>query len=434
MSEMKIGAKVASGYLVLILILVALVGFLSYLLFSISKNAQILSRNVMPLVNDSAELERALLRMSQELRSYSFTEERSYLEAARAFQPEVEANLKSMDENLTTYQSPDRDEISSLVAGLKSQMAAIQSLSVDMESTLNRLDEARGDFTRLRNDVFADNLYPFFGLIQDELAAAQGEDAEIKDRLERYTTLSNSMWDNYEATNLTFWQGQARRSPEEINRAAGLLKDSINDLDKLLSESALPKKILDSGRELTGKMPEIQTALNKFIQVWQERDANDQRGRELMSDISRNLSELGTRAGRISSNGADQTRRNVSSALTASFVGLFLTLALGLCCAFFISRGITGSIKEAISRIVSGAGSVELNAGVLAEAANKYPLPRGFPKRLQLAGHRRHFRGAVGHDQPQFGQRHRSQYPDAQRPGRDAPGRPVHEQRGAGHG
>lgn len=370
MSEMKIGTKVVSGYVVLILILVVLVGFLSYLLFSISKNAQVLSRNVMPLVNDSAELERALLSMSQELRSYSFTEERSYFEAAGTFLPEVEAKLESMDENLVDYQSPDKNEVSGLVADLKSQAAAIKSLSAGMESTLKRLDEARRDFSRLRDGVFADNLYPFFGLIQDELAAVQGDDAATKDRLERYTTLSNSMWDNYEATNLTFWRGQAHRSPEEISRAAELLKASINDLDKLLAESALPREILASGRELAGKMPEIQDALNNFIDVWRERDANDQRSRELVRDISRNLSELGTRAGRISSDGADQTRRNVSSALTASFVGLGLTLALGLFCAFFISRGITGSIKEAISRIVSGAGSVELNAGVLAEAAN----------------------------------------------------------------
>ena len=369
MSEIKIGAKVTLGYLVLILILMVLVGLLSSLLFSINQSAQVLSRNVMPLVNDSAGLERALLNMSQELRNYGFTEERAYLERAKAFLPDIEANLKSMDDNLADYQSPDKNEVAGLLTGLKSQVTSLRNLSGTMESTLVRLDGARTEFTRLRDSVFTDHLYPFFGLIQDELAAAQGEDADAKARLDRYTSLSNSMWDNYEATNLTFWQGQARRSPGEISRAAELLKASLEDLNRLLAEPTLPRETLASGRDLAGRIPAIQKVLNDFIVIWGERDAIDRDSRELMLSVTRNLSELGTRAGRISAEGADQTRRNVSSALTASFVGLALTLALGLLCAFFISRGITGSIKGAINRILSGAGYVELSAGVLAEAA-----------------------------------------------------------------
>ena len=370
MNGLRIGTKIALGYVVLIIILMVLVGFLSSLLFSINKNAQILSQDAMPMVNDSAGLERALLNMSLELRSYSLTEEKASLEAARSFMPEVEAHLKSMDENLASYQSPDQSDISRSVGTIKGQVAEIGRLSQDMELILTRLDRARRDFSQLRDTVFADNLYPFFGLIQDELAQAQGDDQTTKDRLNRYTTASNSMWDNYEAANLTFWQGQADRSLEEISRSAELISKSISDLESLLSESALPAEVLTSGRDLAKKMPEIRQALDTFIAIWKERDENGLKSSELMRSISLNLTDLATKAGETSAKGADQTRRNVSSALAASFVGLGLTLIAGLLCALVIGRGVTGSIKTAITRIVSGSGYVEQNAGILAEAAN----------------------------------------------------------------
>ena len=369
MHDLKIGTKISLGYAALIIILMILVGFLSSLLFSINKNAQILSRNAMPMVNDSAGLERALLSMSLELRSYGLTEERAYLEAARSFLPEVQARLDSMNENLGNYQSADKNDIAALVGGIKGQVAEIGQLSRDMAGIMTRLDGARQKFSDLRDTVFNDDLYPFFGLIQDELSNAKSDDPETKDRLDRYTTASNDMWDHYEAANLTFWQGQAKRSLAEISRSAELISISLDDLNKLLGESALPAEVLADGRKLADKMPGIKEALEDFIAIWQERDDNGRKAGELMRVISRNLTDLATRVGETSAQGADQTRQNVSSALTASFAGLGLTLIAGLLCAFLISRGVTGSIKSAITRIVSGSGYVEYNAGILAEAA-----------------------------------------------------------------
>ncbi|MDL2259504.1 methyl-accepting chemotaxis protein [Deltaproteobacteria bacterium OttesenSCG-928-K17] len=370
MNRLKIGTKIALGYAALIIILMVLVGFLSSLLFSINKNAQILSQDAMPMVNDSAGLERALLSMSLELRSYSLTEEPAYLEAARAFLPQIAALLKSMDENLATYQSPDKDEITKLVGDIKVQVKGIEALSEGMEDIMARLDGARKNFSSLRDAVFSDYLYPFFNLILDELSKTNGDDEETKERLSRYNIVSNRMWDNYEAANLTFWQGQANLSLSEISGSVELILTSASDLGSLLDESALPEETLASGRELAKKMPEVKGALESFIAVWTERDDNSRKSAELIRAISQNLTELGTRAGETSAKGADQTRHNVSSALTASFIGLGLTLIAGLACAVLIGRGVTGSIKAAISRILAGSGYVEQNAGILAEAAN----------------------------------------------------------------
>ncbi len=357
MRGFKIGTRVTLGYLALIFILMIMVGFLTSLLFSINKSAQVLSRDAMPILQDSTSLERALQNMSLELRGFSLTEERPYLDAARSFLPEVNGRLKSIEQNLAEYQSADKAEIEARVKGIRTLVTEAQNLSQVMEGNLADLDTARTRFTELRDAVFETHLYPFFGQIQDELAAGHGDDQATKDRLDRYTTLSNSMWDNYEGANLTFWKGQAARGLAEIRRSADMMASSAQDLDQLLKETALPASTLAAGQELAARIPEIQAALARFIAVWEQRDVNDQKSRDLMRNLSQNLTELATRAGETSSAGADQTQSDVSSALMAAFVGLGLTLLAGLGCAFFISRGLTGS------------GYVERNAGILAEAA-----------------------------------------------------------------
>lgn len=369
MGGMKIGTKISLGYATLILILLVLVGFLTSLLFSINKNMQVLARDAMPMVNDSNSLERALLNMSLEMNGYILTEEKSYLDAARSFLPQVEEHIKAIDDNLADYNSSDKAEIENLAGIIRGQIREMRDSSTAMEAILADLDTARNKFIGLRDTVFEENLYPFFGLIQDELSSTKGDDQATKDRLDRYTAYSNSMWDNYEATHLVFWKGQALRSTDNIKQSADLMKAAAQELDKLLAETSLPENVLDSGRLLKGKIPEIQTALDSFISVWESRDKADRESRRLMQDISRNLTQLATRAGQATALGAEQTQSDVSAALTASFAGLALTLLAGLLCAFFISKGITGSIKAAIGHILGGAGYVEENAAVLAKAA-----------------------------------------------------------------
>ncbi len=369
MGGLKIGTKISLGYLALIVILMVLVGFLTTLLFSINRHSEILSRDAMPLANESAALERALLNMSLELRGYSLTEEDSYLKSARGYLPQVDEKLQAIVDNLAEYGGPDRPEIENLVLAIRQRVAEAQNQSGAMEKNQADVRAARAGFSQLRDQVFQDHLYPFFDMIQAELPRIQGDDQAARDLRDRYTELSNSLWDKYEAANLTFWQGQAGRDLMVIRGSVELISASAAELDRLLAEPALPPEVAAAGRELAARLPIIREALEAFIRAWEARSAGEESSRELMRAVSQDLTRLATLAGRISADGADQTRHNVASALAASFIGLGLTLVAGLLGAFFISRGITGSIKRAIGRISAGAGYVESNAGLLAEAA-----------------------------------------------------------------
>ncbi|UQZ88558.1 hypothetical protein C4J81_04785 [Deltaproteobacteria bacterium Smac51] len=376
MGGLRIGAKVTLGYGVLIVILMCLVGFLTLLLFSINKNAQVLSGEALPLSGDSNELERNLLNMFMELRSYSLTEDSSHLAAARSFLPEADKRLKTIEDNLKKYSAANRREMVERLDSIKRQADEVHALTDGMEKNLTELQTARADFTAVRDEVYANDLYPFYDMIQEALALNYGlGEKESKDRLERYTYGSNEMWDNYEAANLTFWQGQAERSLVKIREATELILASARGVELLLAESDLSAETRAAGQAFREKYPAIEEAMNRFIATWEQRDANDARSQELMLIISGHLRTLANAADETSTAGAEQTRRDVSTALTASFSGLGLTLVIGLCGAFFISRGITSSIKGAIGRILSGAGHVERNAVILAGAAGT--LSRG---------------------------------------------------------
>lgn len=392
MNGLKIGTKITLGYLALILILLIMVGLLAARLFSINENSQILSQDSMPMVNESSELERALQTMALDLRSYSLTEKKEYLDSARnILLPEVEKRLKAINNNLSDYKSADKAEILTRANGIQAQVEAIKNLINDMEKNLIRLNQARNDFTSIRNEVFRTDLNGYFMEIQSVLSTVDQETEEL------YIDLSNSMFDRYEWINIIFWQAQAPNPGDAVNLekllaiegitdaqeiAGARLKNSknINDsktalfesldyLNKLLEEKNIPGEVQEKGRVLKSKYPLIEAELSKFINEWNIRTANDNKLTQIINSISGDLRALATKARDTSTAGANQTQSDVSTALTAAFVGLGLTFLAGLLCAFFISNGITNSIKNAIARIMTGAGSVEHNAAVLANAA-----------------------------------------------------------------
>lgn len=395
MNGLKIGTKITLGYLALILILLVMVGLLTARLFSINENSQILSQDSMPMVNESSELERALQSMALELRSYSLTEKKEYIDSARKiFLPEVEMRLKAINSNLGDYKSPDKADITSRVMSIEAQVEAIKKLIIeanDMEKNLARLNQARNDFTSIRNEVFQTDLNGYFMEIQAVLSTVNQETEDF------YIDLSNSMFDRYEWTNLIFWQAQAPnpgdavslekllaiegitdqreiegaklKNSKNINDSKTALSESLDDLNKLLEEKDIPNEVQEKGRALKSKYPLIEAELTKFINEWNIRTANDNKLAQIINSISKDLKDLATQARDTSTAGANQTQKDVSTALTAAFVGLGLTFLAGLLCAFLISNGITNSIKNAIARIMAGAGSVEQNAAILANAA-----------------------------------------------------------------
>ena len=375
MDGLKIGTKVSLGYIILIAILTILVGFLTSLLFSINNNARALAREAVPLFSSSTELERSLLNMSLYLHNYSLTEAGDQLEAARKIYPEVDALIAGIDNILRDYESGDKGDISARVKIIKDQTAGVKNYAQVMESNLHKLDQARQEFITLRDATFDDRLYPFFNLVQETTAEESEKNPSVKETMDGFFSDVNEVWDNYEGANLIFWCGQALRDLEEIRNSAKMLAESTDGLERLLNAPGFPERAKPSGRELQGRLPAISQALNRFIGLWEERTANEERFTVLMDSVSENLSSLALRAGETSGAGADQTRRNVSTALTASFAGLGLALLAGLICAVFITRGITSSIKTAIGRILSGATDVEQNAAVLADAAGT--LSRG---------------------------------------------------------
>ena len=125
MSNLKIGSKITLVYITLIAISVIMVGFLTSRLFSINQNARILAQDTMPMVNDSAGLERTLLTMAMELRSYGLTEEKNYLQTGQSLLPPVESRFHAIDANLSDYQRPDGQELQQTAAKIRLQLEEI---------------------------------------------------------------------------------------------------------------------------------------------------------------------------------------------------------------------------------------------------------------------------------------------------------------------
>ena len=370
MAQIKIGTKISLGYFALITILMVMVTFLTFLLFSINQAAINLSEDALPLLTASTKLERNVLGMSQNMERYSLTENEKYLNDANDFLPKIDDSLIKIDNNLKNYNSADLASLNETISQLKQEVSEVRKLVPTMEANLKALDEARNHFSQTRDQVFEEHLYPFFDLIQVELTLVTGEDQAAKDRLERYTSLSNGLWDAYEAANLIFWKGQAHRDVEELSEAIVSLDSTATQLDSLLGETGLQKESQALGQALKTQIPLVRQAVVNFIAVWNERTVNEQKNNSLISSISANIETLSQMAENSSSTGAQNTKENVSQALWASFIGMGVTLLAGILCAVFLGRGVSRQIKQAVDNVSLGANQVDQNSVLLANAAS----------------------------------------------------------------
>jgi methyl-accepting chemotaxis protein len=90
MGNFKIGTKIFLGYIMLVLIFLVLITVLSGLLFSISRNTEVLEKDVVPMVEDAATFTQTLQRVSQDLGGYVLIEKEKYQAVMKEVPPSPE--------------------------------------------------------------------------------------------------------------------------------------------------------------------------------------------------------------------------------------------------------------------------------------------------------------------------------------------------------
>jgi len=371
MQGLKVSTKIIMGYISLVVISAALVSFLTVLLFSINKSSIFLAEDAMPLMRQTGALERAIAGLDLNMRGFYYSQDEAYFTAANNILPEADRQLSEAAANLSDFDSQGRGELTGIITDLTGQAAGIKNQMNLNGQAMVKLKDTRQNFGKLRDDSFGiiSNLYDRIGEISSA-ANEQGDQAAVE-RMGRFTKWCDGLWDNSEAAKVQFWQGQALRSRAEMDKSAESMAAVAEALTGITGEQDLDNDLKIFTDQLRTSIPASISALNEFLQEWENGEKHNQALSNLLKKASDTIDTLYRKTEGLALSGAKDTRAKVTEALTAAFIGLALMLAVGLIGSLLITRSISGSIRRAIEQLTDSAGQVDQNAGRFAAVAQE---------------------------------------------------------------
>jgi len=369
MIKVKIGTKIVLGYAALALIALVLVGFLTLLLFSINRSSIFLVDDAMPLMRQTGGLERAVSDLDLNMRNFYYSQEDDFYRQALTAMDRIDGLVSEADRSLTGFRSEGRGELVSMVGALKERTNGIKAQMSSSQSAMLDLKNSRAGFDETRKSSF-ETISDLYDEIRALLAAANDNgDSAAAERLDRFMTWCDGLWDNAEAANVSFWRGQALRSRQEMDEAVQLMTTVAESLQGLTAESDLDQSLRPMLEVLQTSVPDSRSSLDDFIAAWDNSERQNEILAKMLGEVSGLISGLYQKTESLALEGARSTQAEVSKALTAALAGILLTLAAGTLFSLFITRGITGSIRRAVERLTGGAEQVDDNAVKFAQVA-----------------------------------------------------------------
>jgi methyl-accepting chemotaxis protein len=357
MKNMKLGTKIMLGFCTLVVLTMALGGMGIVRMKGVEGDAVKLAKEYVPEASLSGQLERRAYRTMYAIRGYGFTGEPKFYDDGRAALIEVKESLAKLDE--LAGKAVHLTKLKESLGGAKQSVDEYEKLVTETqkyESELHKVQEtmtaaAKGYMDRA--DIF----------LRDQNEAMRKEIAEgapqpkLTDTLAKIT-LVNDLIDLGNSARIENWKSQAMREPEVMATAIKTVFPAIEAKFKELEPITRIKEHQVQLKVLLGEATSYKGAMEKVLSISKELErlnvARNATGSKVL-EISRNLA---TAATEHTNEIADQAEHSLGSASTAMVIGLGAALVLGLLTAVFLTRSITGPIRQVIAGLNDGADQV----------------------------------------------------------------------------
>ncbi|MBI4667518.1 MAG: MCP four helix bundle domain-containing protein [Nitrospinae bacterium] len=374
--NMKLGTKIISGFLAILVIALALGGLAVWNMLNVKTDTTQLAEEYIPEVEIAMEVERYALKSVIDMRSYGYTGDAKQLESGRKNMGEIRKHLKEADE------LADRAE--NLVK-LKGAMADVSKILAEWEALVNEtekqnkeLDTHRVEMTETAK-VFVDNVNTYLadqdGKIKAEIKAKAPAD-KVASRVMKIK-LINDVVDFGNAIRVASWQSQALRDPAILDP----VMKNFDEIDRIVSEVLATTsqeanvQQLTAIKESAANYKQILADMNEIAKKLQEIGVKRQAAANTTAEKARGVADDGMATTvRL----ADEAELMLNTASWVMIIGLGVAVVLGLGLAFIITRGITGpmnriieGLSESSDQVAAAAGQISSSSQSLAEGATE---------------------------------------------------------------
>ncbi len=364
---MKLGTKIAFGFTIILLILLALGSWVIWNMGGLQKSTEILIKEKVPEVAICTNLERAIHGALLEIRGYGFTEEKSFLDKG----------LKSVEEGKKYLKNA-----SDLCSGALTLEAFKKAVSV-AEDSLQKYEDLimqtadKTEELKVVRRIMAENSGIFMKICNDflddydlEYKREVSEGAPADKLLERMEKIKEiiSIKEYGNQVIAGAWEAQFHRSPQEFLKIQSSFKDVFEKLDKVKAVTRQAKN-LEMIEKLYNAAKEYNQGMDSFLKIWAEQDEIGKKragyGYGTIDEAVKAASE--GMADVIES--SQDTNHALSTTGNIILIVVIIAIIVGILLAIVITRGITGPINKIIEGLSSGASQITAASGQVASSS-----------------------------------------------------------------
>ena len=349
--NMKLGAKIATGFTLVIVMASILGGLAIWNMKNVESESTVLKDENVPEVTVANNIERNSMLTMYSMRGYAFTEDPQYLEEGKKYLQELRTNLNEATE--LANGSEGLDKLGKDVQGVTAKVNEYEKLA-------NQIVEKNGEIAENRN-VLDKSAQQYMGNCNDFLAAQNkalnsnlnSTDGELLKKI----SIVNDIIDLGNAQRIAAWRSQAERSPKVIQDAIptfDIINRKFEELRAITTDDAGIAEIDNTQKAASDYKQAMSDLLENWLAVQDFNNNGDVVGEEVLG-AARNTANEGIK-GTITV--ASNAVSSLSMASTIMIIGLISVLIVGIALAFFITRSITTTLIRIIADLSSGAEQV----------------------------------------------------------------------------
>ena len=344
--DLKLGAKLAVGFGLLILISMILGGLAVYNMSNVSKDANHLSEEYIPEVVIASTLERNARETMYNMRGYSLSENEKYLNEGQKFISKLDNNLS--DARQLARESSELVKLNGEINKVENNLGEYKNL-VEETVTLNRsLDDQRNQMN-LSAANFIEGCYNYLesqnNQLQHEIVQGTSQN-KLRERHNKITWI-NDIIDEGNSVRVANFKSQAKRDPEAFQQA-------LNDFDVSAYMNNIRKvTYLEADQKALDKIDQAAKnytlAMSNFIEDWKKREMLNKQRDGVATNVLNSTAAVNQAGIENTSAIANQAEALLQQSTSVMIIGLIFALFLGIILAIIITRAITQPLNKGVT-------------------------------------------------------------------------------------